>query len=340
MAKILVTKYGMKFYPGISSNPIGEQGETEGMLRHLVSQGHEVGFFGQHAGEIEGVRFFKPNIDGLNDNSTEKYQEECWAKDLEMVGSDWDHAIQVNGMAPTFSWIGNPRGALLQAFAVRYCGPWLNILQKLRLPRICINNDPRSYPRDQEMSYGWTFTRPAVLLDQWDKEILMRVGGKTYLRKSEYGCCESWNCLPVRENKKKTPVVIIAHSHFEDGIRSKGDWSQLSLLFERFPDLKVYGKGWPEGDRFPGPVNPAQVLDIANEAMCAYVVDHTPGFKTGKPYVLTSQGCVPCWNLDYLMWALDHYDEAIAIARATYVSDYSHLDRILEGNHNSGYVPR
>jgi len=339
---IVVTKYGMKFYTRDNTkNKIGEQGETEGVLRHLVSQGHTVLYFGVYEGEVPGVIHLRPHLDDLDDLSTAAHQEALWKKDTEMVGDYCpDAAIQINGLAPTFSWIDNPRGARLQAFAVRMCGPWLNILQSLKLKRICINNDPRSYPRDQEMSYGWDYVRPAALLDQCSKVKDTIVGGKSYRRVSHYAKCESYGWLPQRENTRETDIATVAHSHFDDSLGTIAKWELLPALFDRFPDFKVYGLGWPEGDRYPGPVRPMEVLDIVRRAKCSYICDHTEGFKTGKPYVLVSQGCVPCWTMDEIEFALSNYDEAISRAREIYRPDFSVLDEVLDGAYGGGYEPR
>ena len=344
--KILITKYGMKFYSRDKlTNKGGEQGETEGLLRHLVECGHDVTYFGRWEGEVPGVRFVAATLGDLDHESSAAQQQACWDADLKLLAGNYDAAIQVNGLAPTFSWIDNPRGARLQAFAVRYCGPWLNALQRLHLPRLCINNDPRSYPRDQEMSYGWEWCRPAALLDQCDARVKQVVGGKEYLRVSTYGACESFGYLPVRENRREKDIVIVAHSHFNDSLGTKGDWSLLDELFAKFPDLLVYGAGWESWaekypGRFPGAVSPAKVLDLVNEAKCSYVVDHHPGFKTGKPYVLTSQGCVPCWDMEAIEYAVAHYDEAIDVARRMFVPDFSFVDKMLKGEPSGGYIQR
>jgi hypothetical protein len=349
MATIVVSKYGMKFYTrDCTKNAIGEQGETEGVLRHLVDAGHRVLYFGKHDGELEGVTFLEPHLTDLDDMSTAAHQEALWKLDTEMVGDHKpDLALQINGMAPTFSWIDNPRGARLQSFAVRMCGPWLNVLQSLKLNRMCINNDPRSYPRDQEMSYGWDYVRPSVLLDQCSAQKKMTVGGKDYLRVSHYAKAESFGWLPHRPNQKKRDVVIVAHSHFDDGLGSAATWPDLERLLVE-TDCTVYGKGWDgtewqrrHPDKFLGPVKPLEVLDIVNEAKASYVCDHTPGFKTGKPYVLTSQGCVPCWSYNGVKHAIESYKEDIELAYELYSPDYSVLDEAIDNpNFGGGYVPR
>jgi len=350
MATIVVSKYGMKFYSrDCTKNAIGEQGETEGVLRHLVSAGHRVLYFGKHEGEIPGVTFLEPHLTDLDDMSTAAHQEYLWSLDTQMVGDHKpDLALQINGMAPTFSWIDNPRGARLQSFAVRMCAPWLNILQSLKLKRTCINNDPRSYPRDQEMSYGWDYVRPSALLDQCATVKPMTVGGKQYSRVSMYAKAESFGWLPPRENKKLRDVVIVAHSHFDDSLGSKATWPDLEKLLAE-TDCVVYGKGWEETEwherwpeKFLGPVKPLEVLDIVNTAKASYVCDHTPGFKTGKPYVLTSQGCVPCWSYNDVMNAIKHYDENIEWAKMSFQPDFRVLDRVIEDPNfdGGGYEPR
>jgi hypothetical protein len=342
MATVIVSKYGMKWYSReCTTNKIGEQGETEGIMRWLLSEGHKVVYFGAHEGELLGVHFVRPHLDGLDAESSDRHQRELWTKDIEQLADlGITHAVQVNGMAPTFSWIDNPRGARLQSFAVRMCGPWLNVLQTLRLPRICVNNDPRSYPRDQEMSYGWDYVRPAALLDQCSATKKMTVGGKGYKRVSVYGACESFGYLPPRDNTQEVDCVVIAHNHANDGIASKSDWSELFELLERFPLTKVYGTGWETymGHNFMGPIPPHQVLEEFAKAKTCFYVPHTPGFKTGKPYVAVSCGCVPCMSVSEVLAAIENYDECIASDKEFYKPDFSVLYSVLfEGAYGGGY---
>jgi hypothetical protein len=176
----------------------------------------------------------------------------------------------------------------------------------------------------------------------------MIVGGKDYLRVSQYAKAESFGWLPERPNQKKRDVVIVAHSHFDDGLGSKATWPDLERLLVE-TDCVVYGKGWDgtewqqrHPDKFLGPVTPLQVLDIVNEAKASYVCDHTPGFHTGKPYVLASQGCVPCWDYKAVMDALANYDEAIDAAKKWFQPDFSYLDAAIENPNfgGGGYAPR
>jgi hypothetical protein len=341
MARVIVSKYGMKWYSReCTTNKIGEQGETEGIMRWLLGQGHEVIYFGAHEGEVDGVTFIRPHLDGLDAESSDRHQRELWTKDIEQLADlHVTHAVQVNGMAPTFSWIDNPRGARLQSFAVRMCGPWLNVLQTLRLPRVCVNNDPRSYPRDQEMSYGWNHCRPSALLDQCSAIKKMTVGGLDYRRVSVYGVCESYGYLPVRLNTGEMNCVVIAHNHANDSIASKSDWSSLHELLKLMPEIKIYGNGWEVDDvNFMGPILPHQVLKEFSRAKTCFYVPHTPGFKTGKPYVATSCGCVPCTSLADVLFAINNYEYAIHEAQVLYQPDFSMLRGVLfEGTYGGGY---
>jgi hypothetical protein len=338
MAVVMMQKYGMKWYSrDCTRNKIGEQGETEGIMRWLVEQGHKVVYFGAHEGTVPGVEFITPSLEGLDSDSPAAHQIECWAEDIEHLGDlGITHALQINGLAPTFSWIDNPNGARLQSFSVRMCGPWLNALQSLGLPRLCVNNDPRSYPRDQEMSHGWDWVRPTMLLDQGNFVKNTIVGGKPYRRVSVYGACESMGYLPQRENLGLVDCVVVAHNHTTCGIRSKTqDWSALEHLP---PGTKVYGNGWEVGGQFMGPITPNEVLDRFREAKTCYYAPHTPGFMTGKPYVATSQGCYPCTSPLTVQSALKHYDQYIAEARATYAPDFSILQACMfEGAYGGGY---
>jgi hypothetical protein len=207
--------------------------------------------------------------------------------------------INVAGYAPTFSHVDNPRGAAVQAAAVRYTAPMHNALNVLRIPRIVINNDPRTYPRDQEMSYGWDYSRPAALLDQRNGMTVGVVGGKKYVKHSVHGYCESWGHVPELSNSLDIAATAIAHAHLDDGIRS-GDPSAWDIVLGGgLPEgFRVIGRGWDHYHAYdpvlmPGPVRSTEVGPILAQAMCCPVVSHSPGFYTGKPYVCIANGCIP-----------------------------------------------
>jgi hypothetical protein len=204
--------------------------------------------------------------------------------------------VSTAGYSPTFSWIGNPKASQLQAVAIRYQAPMLNALERFKLPRIVINNDPRTYPKDQEMSYGWKYARPQALLDQCDDVSMRVVGGKTYRRVCLHARSESWAYHIPTENTDEVLCTAVHHAHIKDGCKtgSSQAWDAI-LKGTTFP---VYGKGWEKYEgydpqRMPGCITPAEVREKLRISTCAPVVSNTPGFYTGKPYVLMSCGCIP-----------------------------------------------
>lgn len=287
MKTIVVSKTGMSFCARSEAglNAIGgEQGETEGLMRHLVARGDvRVVYFGPSRGLIRldagrpvaqhkamthddpgwGVCHWActPHVSGLDESSDQGAVQEGW---------DWDESelypvlhgavacINVCGPPATFSYPGNPKGSTVQLQGMKYTAPILRMLEQLRLPRVCVNNDPRTYPRDQEMSHGWRYARPQALLDQCENKVDMVVGGTPYLRHSYYSGAESWAYLPKRaemteeqktrfESRQRrreksegelgsekrmleglvglpdgsTPGVVVAHAHIADGCRQR-----------------------------------------------------------------------------------------------------------------------
>jgi hypothetical protein len=312
MSRVIVSKVGGVFYSrGGPSNPVGENGETEGVMRHLLSSGHEVVYFGQWRGpKIDGVDLVEPDIEGLTEKSSAQLQLQLAAKDADVMSQKGPFTCLVNvaGYAPTFSLIDNPNGAKVQAAAVRYAGPVYQLLHNLGLKRVVVNNDPRTYPREQEMSLVWEEVRPVALLDQCEHDWTRVVGGTKYDVRSVHARCESWGFLPQRENLRERAAVCVAHAHIKDGLRSAPIEAWERLLCGKLPeDFAVYGAGWEHFDKremFRGPISPEAVFNVLRTACCCPVVSHTPGFWTGKPWVCLSQGCVPllydgdpgCWD--------------------------------------------
>lgn len=308
MKTILICKAGCVFRTrACPGNAAGEQGETEGIIRHLLKRNDiNLVYFGSYSGEALCDTIIQPEIHDLSDISLGGYQRELWKLDIDNVKSYEPAAfIQIAGYSPTFSVIDNPNYVKVQAAAVRYTAPMHNICQHFEIPRIVINNDPRTYPKDQEMTLmNWDWCRPRALLDQRSKDWIKKVGGKGYKVRSLFSRCESWGYHIHRNNLHEDPCVVIAHNHFDQGITNhdplyRHAWRHI--LQPMLPEnTHVYGNGWPEdGKVYQGCVSPEDVLDLFQMHTCGPVVSHTHGFYTGKPYVMMSQGCIPLLHLDY-----------------------------------------
>lgn len=314
---IIVSKYGSVFRTRADmrgATGVGEQGETEGILRHLLDRGDcDVLYFGAYQGEVlPGLRVVLSDRSPMKEVGTDplcvtkEMQVEGWLNDRENVSAELDGEpvglVCVNGYSPTFSHVHNPREATVQCAALNYAAPVLALCESFKLPRLCVNNDPRTYPRDQEMSYGWEWARPRALLDQWVNETRQVVGGRAYRRVSVHARVESWAYLPEGglpwSQRNKDHVEVIAHAHIQDGIRN-GSVDAWDRVFDDAPPTRVYSRGWehyPGYDSTPnvtfcGPVK--DPIEIMDRSLCCPVVSHSPGFYTGKPYLLASRGCVP-----------------------------------------------
>lgn len=303
---LLIAKGGSVFRTRDCTIASGEQGETEGVIRHLAQRNDiELVYFGAYRGDPL-CEVIQPCMEDLDESTLAKHQKRNFEvdinalKDRKIIGF-----VQTAGYSPTFSMVDNPRNATVQAAAIRYTAPMHNVLNHFKIPRIVINNDPRTYPRDQEMSYGWDYSRPAALLDQCDKRWSRVVGGKHYSINSVHARAESWAYQLTRENQGLDPCVCIAHNHFTYGIKNKrpdyGDAWRDVLRGELPPNFFVYGNGWEDWDNVPweGCVKPNEALDLFNMHVCGPVVSHTPNFYTGKPYVMMSQGCIPLLHKSY-----------------------------------------
>lgn len=338
MKSIIVTKYGSVFRTRANltgASQTGEQGETEGVIRHLLerySSTHQVVYFGQYRGNpLPGLVVVESDLSRVRESgewSSEDEQKAGFESDRQTImdacgdggdggdGGEIVGMICVDGYAPTFSHVYNPNGATVQCAAINYCAPQLALLESLKIPRICINNDPRCVPRDQEMSYGWEYTRPVACLGQWDHEFSSKIiGRQRYRCKTVHARAESWAYLEQdwsSPHSARTEVNVIAHAHLEDGMRcgSRDAWQRV--LSDAPEGTRVYGRGWEafaqpnqesydEGRvKFVGPCRPSEVAGLLDTTLCCPVVSHTPGFYTGKPWVLMSRGVVP------LLFGADH----------------------------------
>lgn len=295
-------------------NASGESGETEGVVRHLLERG-DVGvvYFGSYRGEpLPGLEVVEPELEGASEMMTSALQLEQFAANHRALGDrDWLAFVHTAGYSPTYSHIDNPAGATVQAAAVRYQAPMLDAMQHFGIPRVVINNDPRTLPRDQEMSNGWPHCRPAALLGQTERVWNKVVGGRRYECHEVFARAESWAHQEPEDNTGEHACRCVAHAHFRTGIKNDDPdhhsaWQRVLGQGKQLPDgFTMDGFGWEhwsggehwEADGAPPKywvgLKAPDALEVFRTTECGPVVSHTPDFLTGKPFVMASKGCLP-----------------------------------------------
>ncbi len=315
MKHLLITKTGGPFFTraeAARASSSGEQGESEAIINHLLKRkDFQLVYYGIWRGDLpEGLIHIDPDVSGLDELCTEKKQEQRWTNDIQALRdiSNFNPFAYINiaGYAPTMCTVGNPKGIQCQASGIRYVAPVLNACRVFGMPRIVINNDPRTYPREQEMTLCWPECVPAALLDQVEQDVETVIGGRKYLRRSVWARAESWCTHPTILEDKSVDVTCIAHAHIKDGCKQRNrneSWKTLLAPAEDIEKLfldgfRIYGKGWERYDWYDqelmmGVITPAMVMEKLAAATCCPCVACAPGFYTGKPYVLVAQNCIP-----------------------------------------------
>lgn len=302
------TEYTKKRHAALSS--AGEQGTTDAVVAHLLARGDvRVAYFGQWRGDVpDGLTYVQSNIKGFNDLSTSKEQKERWRDDLEQIMPlEPKTYVTIAGYASTRCVVDNPAAAAVQACAVRYTAPVLNVLQSCKLPRIVVVNDIRNYPREGEMSHGWDWARPRALLSQRTKEWSRVVLGVRWNVREVYSAAEHWRKFTRLLTCEKTlPVVVVGHAHMLDGKRLKNydaAWRTILAPEKDVETLKrmgmrVYGKGWEhfsgyDPEYMMGVVTPGKISEILTKsATCPATV--TGGeLYTNKGRFCLAQRCLP-----------------------------------------------
>jgi len=312
------------------------------------------------------VRPFTKGIDTDAEPGAQKAQWEAFDLPNLEAYAPFDFLINVNGMPPTWSLIDNPRWARVQQFSIARCAPVLYALQHFKMPRICVNNDPRAYARDAEMSTIIPEARPVALLDQRRGKSSVTIMGTKWTRHHHYARAESWGYLgdPL-ENYRLYLVGVIAHAHVNDGIK-KSSWEPWDAILD--DSIPIWGKGWTRETR--GVLQANEVMDTFSQITACPVVSHTPGFYTGKPYVMLNAGCIPMiygtgqrgtWDPDEVYLGFDstrrittnenmwqcaglidrHYEECLEQMRETFKPNFSVLDQCIENfkeNEFGGYT--
>jgi len=312
--KILVSKIGASLTGSdVGYTEFGEQGVTEGVIRHLMAQGHHVVFYGILRGSLP-CKVVNADVSGLTTTSDPEEQLRRGASDTvrvrEALGADRpDVYIQSTGMGGTVSMLSNPRGIKCLHSAVRYTSPILMMTKNLAAPRVLINTDFRNYPKEQEMSTMWPDELlPCALLDQCfhGLEVRPTIGFKKYVRRSAYSGCEGWGYVPEGHRSlfdaPRTRCAVMSHAHIATGYKDHWRDAAWRDVLDGF-SCAVIGEGWEhysgkEDKIFLGSYSPRD-LEIAMRCYASSpLIAPRPGFITSKGHIFSQHGCVPIYYGD------------------------------------------
>lgn len=321
MTTILVQKSGLAFWPRekiwersqyerpASQATASEQGITEAMIRHLIGRGDlRVVYFGQYKSRlytsgqrawIDGLEVIAPHVFDYDEYTTIKQQNEGFRRDLEQIAPLEPKLIIANaGYASQMSMIDNPKGVSVQTCATRYTAPMLAIQHALKLPRVVVCNDVRSYPKEQEMN--WLRVAPCALLGQRAQELTTVVGGTRWRRCEVRSHAENWVNPPGLKARKSVQCAMIAHAHIASGNRQKARDAIFHAMLDGPlpPEFQVYGSGWEHYSGYDvsimrGPLRPDDAAKMFAATICSPMLAPATDFYTNKPKFCVAQRCVP-----------------------------------------------
>jgi hypothetical protein len=327
-------------------------GETIGMIKRLVDDGYHVVYYGKVQGTPpEGMTLVEPPLGRLGDTlttgSTVKDQDEVFAAgEATLRQHDPDVFVQVLGMEGTSCYLGATWPVTPQASQIRYMSPQFHAVEVFNRPRICVNNDPRSYPKIQEMSKMWLNTRPCALLSQRTGDCKRVIGGVAYDQREVYaGCQDWWKYGAVRpDRQEKTNICdVVAHAHIADGCRSnRRDYAWQRIFsheneelwslddYQRY-DIAVYGKGWEYFTGYvpevmPGVIQPHDVMRIVAATAMMPCVSPSNRFYTSKASMLAWYHCAPLFYGRGEEYTYDAEERVLPLDHWSRVSEPGDLD--------------
>lgn len=259
------------------ASPTAGNQDALGVLRYLKEH-HDVCVFGMARGDF-GCEVFSPDFSHCNEWSAWEEFEEPILKEVDRLAA-WqpDVAINIIGSCPSVSCEDNPWGVRSQLWCKRTVAPSLFAIDALELPRVCVINDPRSYPKDHEIHYKQV--TPVCFLSQEDYSFHRTIRGKKFLVVGAYAGAENWWTYgrePDWGNNDKGAIVL-AHKHGREEI-----WN--AVLAGK--DVRAVGKGWSSWVRHD------QVSGILRDYTCGPVLPIRNQFVTGKIREFALSGCMP-----------------------------------------------
>lgn len=309
MTRVLLVRTGSVWWVDTrKASSVGEQNDATGVARMLRDLGFDVAITGRIEGELEGVttldwkwKEWGMPQDAYSCPASSVYA--CYDKALATIAS-WapDVIVEISGAAPTMSTIDNHKGCKVFEFAVRYYGMALYMYHKLKLPRLVILNDPRSHPKDQEMT-RWPECIPSAVLSQFPEDKTQVVDGKKYNVVCKYAGCENWWSwdwpYADLDNDRGRSMTIIAHSHMNDARLARNRDSVWEyILSDPRLEYKVFGKGWEFFSKYDpavhrGPVKPDMVHELLQKTPCGPMIPIANGWVTAKLRQYLVNGALP-----------------------------------------------
>jgi len=288
-----------------TASPLGDQRDAAGLLEYLSTK-YKVIVFGMTRDieeyENPNVKFVVPELKDMDHYSTIVDVERIYSKaTAELASYEPELVVQSCGAAGCATQLDNPHHAGLQAWIMRYVGPAIHAIHYLNLPRICVNNDPRNYPKEAEITY-WPNVAPVAMLSQETRTFHRKIWEKNYAINAVYSRAENWWSYgsPYSEvdNERTIPCGLLAHSHIDDGRLKKGRDDTWYKLLTGLTEYEVHGKGWEtfsgyNNINFPGTLKPHEVPGFLRNVVCGPIVPCADGFLTGKLRMYVLHGAAP-----------------------------------------------
>jgi hypothetical protein len=311
------------------ANSTGEQNDSTGVAKILRDHGHDVCLFSAVRGEVEGCHHI--NWDwaehGMPRNAADSTAAEVYAAYDKVVSQleAWqpDMLIEMAGGTAPSATLDNHKGSRVFEFAVRYVGCALYTYHKLKLKRLLIVTDPRSFPQNQEMT-RWPEVIPQAILSQCAEEKTKRCDGIHYDIKAVHAGCENWWSwgwdYPAIKRDVPKLARIIAHSHFFDARLAKNRDDVWKYIFTDFDYPRIiHGKGWPE-HMSDGPISSEQVHTALQNSQCGPMIPVAENWVTAKLRQYALNGAVP------LLYGRTHSGYLVYDARRLYGEDDIRFD--------------
>jgi hypothetical protein len=342
---ILLSKTGLTLYTESAmgnASAVGESNDTLGVMRFLADRyadEYNLVYIGSWHGDLhpkwQGIQIDHSKVQAKDLYLCGEFQREAAIDAALQIPGEEFIFIDIPAAPPTKFWIDNPDFTKVQQCSAKYCIPYMVIYDVLpqlleygidelrtadevkewpniRIPRILIINDPRSYVNNHEVEWYHPDFVPCAVLSQENRQFEKAMKYSIAKITAVHSGAENWFSYqhPLMHRydvPRDIDFGILGHSHIStsrvpnrhrDAMWAELLGSVIDAAKRGEITMRVHGSGWEQfslydPEFFPGPMQPARIYEFLSRVRCGCIIPIGDRFATAKLAQYATMGTIP-----------------------------------------------